>query len=92
MAACQVLPWPDCRGPSNTITHATPCEAAKPPKSTPYSFHLVFLLLKGSQTFLQAPWRMVKTSGPLKRLGSVLIGRAVLGGFREVLEKGAGRI
>ena len=24
MAACEVLPWPDCRGPSNTITHPTP--------------------------------------------------------------------
>ena len=53
MAACQVLPWPHCRGTSNTITHATLCEAAKPPKPTPNSFHLVLLLLKGSQTF----WR-----------------------------------
>ena len=32
MAACEVLPWPDCRGPSNTTTHPTPFETAKPPK------------------------------------------------------------
>ena len=30
MAACEVLPWPDCRRPSVTITHPTPSEAAKP--------------------------------------------------------------
>ena len=36
MAACEVLPWPDCGWPSNTITHPTPSEAAKPPKPTPF--------------------------------------------------------
>ena len=30
--ACELLPWPDCRGPSNTTTHPTPFETAKPSK------------------------------------------------------------
>ena len=34
IAACEVLPWPDRRRPSNTFTHPTPSEAAKPPKPT----------------------------------------------------------
>ena len=36
MAACEVLPWPDCGWPSNTITHPTPFAAAKPPKPPPF--------------------------------------------------------
>ena len=32
MAACEVLPWPDCGWPSNTFAHATPSEAANPSK------------------------------------------------------------
>ena len=36
MAACEVLPWPECRRPSNTITHPTPSEAAKPSKPSPF--------------------------------------------------------
>ena len=36
IAACEVLPWPNCRRPSNTFTHPTPFEAAKPPRPTPF--------------------------------------------------------
>ena len=30
IAACEVLPWPECGRPPNTFTHPTPYKAAKP--------------------------------------------------------------
>ena len=57
IVACEVLPWPDCRRPSDTFTHPTPSEAAKPPEPVPFRVWMinntidlsfcVFLLLKG---------------------------------------------
>ena len=64
LAACEVLPWPDCRRPSNTITHPTPSEAVKQGldlssvrsilANSTNSFHLAFCLLRGFRSFFQA--------------------------------------
>ena len=72
MAACEVLPWHDCRGTSNTMTNPRHVRRPSHPNlllffkgldlnsarsiwvSNTKSFHSVFSLLKGSQTFLQS--------------------------------------
>ena len=36
IVACEVLPWPDYRRPSNTVAYPALLEAARPPNPTPF--------------------------------------------------------